>query len=148
MKTMVIENVSNYENKGKAYEQSLRYFLGGTMEKGDSLAFDKGSDYEPLHMSIKSESFTLASANVMKSTTFEGQVNEYFERVASKRFAYVANTLKVYDMTAREFKEFVNRFCSFQQESAKNGGGYKVRMRSESKAVMEWLEKVAKRYEK
>jgi len=148
MTTMMIENVSEYANKGKAFEQSLRYALGGTMESGNSLAFDKGSDYEPLHLSIKSESFTLASANVMRSKTFEGQVNEFFERTASKRFAYVANSLKVYNMTAREFRQFVNQFCSFSQESKKNGGGYKVRMRSESKAVIEWLEKTSKRYEK
>lgn len=140
MVTKILENVSTARNNGIRMEQNLRYALTGHMaDRHDSTPFDKGSDIEELHMSVKSAKATLVAASMMSAKTFEGQVEEYFSRVASKAFAYVTKDNVAYIMNATEFRAFVEKFGSFQQESEKNGGGYKVRLKSESKALLNWL---------
>lgn len=144
MTTMTIKHISNYtSNWGHACEQDLIYALCGEIRPHDSGAFDKGSDYEEEHLSIKSQGFSLASAKLMTATTFDGQIEEYFIRTASTKFAYVTLDSRAFFMNAEEFKEFLYRFCRFTPESSSHGGQYKVRMRKESKAVISWLEERA-----
>jgi hypothetical protein len=45
----------------------------------------------------------------------------------------------MYIMNPAEYAEFVNRFSSVTYDSKKNGGGVKLRLKSESKAMMAWL---------
>ena len=66
-------------------------------------------------------------------------VNDYFSRVHSTEFDYVARDFTVYIMNAEEFREFLMTFCYVARESYKNGGKLKVRARSESKRMVEWL---------
>ena len=91
-------------------------------------------------ISVKSARFTLASASALSATTFEGQLNEFSERVHSEKFAYVAKDNMVYIMDKMEFLDFCHEFCAWEQESAKNGGAYKVRCRKESKRMINWLQ--------
>jgi hypothetical protein len=50
---------------------------------------------------------------------------------------------KAYMMNMDEFKEFVYSFCSLGRESKKNGGACKIKCRSESKKMLQWLEEHA-----
>lgn len=139
MVTKILDYVSQAKNSGDRAEQDLRHMLTGKMLKHDATPFDKGSDIEEFHMSVKSARATLVSAGLMQATTFEGQVDEYFQRVASTAFAYVTKSNVAYIMNAHEFRAFIETFGSFQRESEKNGGGYKIRFKSESKALLNWL---------
>ena len=42
-------------------------------------------------------------------------------------------------MSREEYEEFCGEFATPTTESAKNGGGAKLRLKSESKALLEWL---------
>ena len=83
---------------------------------------------------------SLASASALSATTFEGQLNEFSERVHSEKFAYVTKNNMVYIMNKVEFLDFCHEFCGWEQESKKNGGAYKVRCRKESKRMIKWLQ--------
>jgi hypothetical protein len=46
-------------------------------------------------------------------------------------------------MDRKEYIEFVNEFGTLTRDSEKNGGGVKIRLKSESRAMMEWFERRA-----
>ena len=139
MTTIQTTNISTYTNAGARAEQNLIYTICGQIRAHDSVPFDKGSDYPEWHMSIKSSRFTLASGHMMKSTTFSGQIEEYFERTASKVWAYVTEQGTAYIMNETEFRTFLYTFGKFEQDSTRNGGKYKVRFPRETKAMLAWL---------
>ena len=139
MTTIQTANISTYANAGARAEQNLIYAICGQTRAHDSVPFDKGSDYPEWHLSIKSSRFTLASGNLMKSTTFDGQIEEYFERTASKVWAYVAENGIAYIMNETEFRAFLTTFGKFERDSERNGGKNKIRFPRETKAIMQWL---------
>ena len=139
MTTIQTKNISTYTNAGARAEQNLIYTICGQIRAHDSVPFDKGSDYPEWHMSIKSSRFTLASGHMMKSTTFSGQIEEYFKRTASKVWAYVTEQGTAYIMNETEFRTFLYTFGKFEQDSTRNGGKYKVRFPRETKAMLAWL---------
>lgn len=128
-----------YSNHGQHCEQMLAYTLTGELRKGDHVAFDKGSDIPEYDMSVKSSRATIVSARLMRSTTRESQIAEYFERVHSTRFAYVANNNIAYVMNAHEFEAFLREFVRFERESSENGRGMKLRLPAENKKILAWL---------
>lgn len=129
-----------YANFGNHAEQTLAFTLTGEIRNHDHLAYTAGSDIPEYHMSVKSEKFTLMSGNLCESQEFDGIVEEFFTKTASKCFAYVTQEMKCFVMNADEFRCFVCQFCGLSRESTKNGGRLKVQMRSESKKVLSWLE--------
>lgn len=129
----------NYKNDGAHAEQMLTYTLTGEMRTHDSVPFDKGSDIPEFEMSVKSARATIVSGALMHSDDKDTQMAEYFSRVASKVFAYVSKTEIAYLMDAVEFHAFLAKFVNMERESEKNGGKMKMRLRSESKAMIEWL---------
>lgn len=134
-----IEN--RYPHNFGAYAESVVAFdVIGKFVPHDSVPFDVDSDIPEIRASVKSPRFTLVSATLSRGETFEEKVNDYFERVASDLFVYVSKTLKAYYMNADEFRDFIETFCGLERESEKNGGGMKIRARSESKAMLRWLE--------
>ena len=140
MTTMAINSTSTLSNAGQARQQDLTYALTGEIRKPDSVPFDMDSDIPEFSISVKSSRFTLASASALSATTFDGQLNEFSERVHSKKFAYVTKNNMVYIMDKVEFLDFCHEFCGWEQESKKNGGAYKVRCRKESKRMIKWLQ--------
>jgi hypothetical protein len=42
-------------------------------------------------------------------------------------------------MSKAEYLEFATKFATLTRESMKNGGATKMRFKSESKAMLEWL---------
>lgn len=140
-KFTVLNSNCGYTNKGIAKEQDVRFTLLGYTEKHDNVPFDKGSDIEPLHMSVKSARFTLA--NRLNGDTFEEMLDDFFSRVASLEFTYVTEDNEGYVMNKDEFREFLEQFATIQRASQKNGGHKVVRGKSESKAMLAWLERAS-----
>lgn len=137
MRTLKITNLNISHNAGINAEQSLRYFLHGYTTAHDSRRFDEASDID--NISVKSARFTLVQGGLLNGSDLEAMVNDYFSRVHSTEFDYVARDFTVYVMNAEEFREFLMAFCTIEQDSHKNGGKLKVRARSESKRMIEWL---------
>lgn len=137
MYTFKIANLNISHNAGINAEQSLRYFLHGYTTAHDNRRFDKASDID--NISVKAARFSLAQGGLLNGSTLETMVNDYFSRVHSTEFAYVDRCFIVHIMNAKEFREFLMAFCTVERDSYKNGGKLKVRARSESKKMMNWL---------
>ena len=135
----VVEIERKYKNFGQHAEQALAYTLTGQLRTHDHVSFMNGSDIPEYEMSVKSAKFSLMNGNLCESQEFDGIVEEFFAKTASKCFAYVTQQMECYVMDANEFRQFINLFCGVARESTKNGGRRKVQMRSESKRVIEWL---------
>lgn len=126
-------------NAGSAKEANYCYHITGEIRRHDKVPFDMGSDIPENKASVKSARFTLVSARLLKGTTFDEQWNEYKERVHSEKFVYVTKDNVAYEMDINEFEKFVYAFCNMERESDKNGGGMKIRCKSESKELIKWL---------
>lgn len=133
------EFVSTYSNKGQARQQDVDFMLTGKIRKADHVPFDMDSDIPEYDCSVKASRFTLVSANVVRGNDFDSIWNEYAERVHSTLFCYATENGTAYFMDIAEFESFVRTFCTLQKESSKNGGGMKIRCKSESKAMLQWL---------
>lgn len=108
----------------------------------DAKAYDKASDVDAgeKQISVKSAKFTLMAGSLCKGLTeFDAIWNLYATTTHSNYAVYVTEDFVGYEMDMAEFKEFVYKFCTVQRESSKNGGACKIRCRSESKALIAWL---------
>ena len=117
-----------YKNEGQHLEQVFRFNLTGEIVKADNIPHDKGTDFG--NYSIKS-----ARATVCKGDN----INAYLDTDKATEFVYITKNLIAYIMTKALYKEFITLFATKTTESAKNGGGVKLRLKSESKAMLEWL---------
>lgn len=133
MTTLKIEYLGNYANHGQDAEQSFRFAVTGQLCKADNIAHTLGGDC--LDMQIKS-----ARATVCKGLDLKA----YLDLDGARRFVYVANDGTAYIMSRAEYESFCLEFATPTTESQKNGGQAKLRLKSESKAMLEWLaERVA-----
>lgn len=129
---MLIENfVRTYKNNGQHLEQWFRYTLTGKIEKADNIAHDKGTDF--LNYSIKS-----AKATVCKGTDLDA----YLDTDKATEFVYITKSGIAYVMTRAIYTEFVKTFSYVTQGSSKDKG-IKLRLKDESKALLQWLEERA-----
>ena len=120
-----------YANNGQHAEQVARFTLTGEIVKADNKPFTAGADV--LDIQIKSA----------RATVCDGlDIRAHVELDAAKCYGYVvADFSKMYIMTPAEWVEFVEKFAKPATESTKNGGGSKLRLPHESKAMREWLER-------
>lgn len=119
----------HYANNGQEAERIFRYTLTGEITTADNIAHDKGTDC--LEYQIKS-----ARATVCKGTNIEA----YVATEQATKFAYVVKDFSMaYIMTAMQYIAFVKAFGTITRESQKNGGAEKIKLKSESKAMREWL---------
>ena len=135
--------IESTTNRGNAKEASACAYFGIERTKHDSTSYDTHSDIElpDLFMSVKSESFTLMSGGKCKGCkTFEGIWRRFRKNVHSDWFMYVTNEYTAYIMDIDKFSKFVHKFTYLDRESKKNGGGLKIKSRTESKAMLAWLE--------
>lgn len=114
-----------YANNGQHKEQVCRFYLSGKICKADN---KEGCDYA--NIQIKS-----ARATICKGTDIRG----YVMNDAATYYIYVTNNLIGYKMNKAEYIEFCEKFATLTRESAKNGGAEKMRLKSESKEMLEWL---------
>ena len=126
-----------YRNNGTHAQQVVDYTLTGQIRKADNRKWNESSDIPELLMSVKADRFTLAS-DLVGETICE-KVEDYFNRVASVNWAYLANNGTIYIMNRSEFKAFLLRFAKLEKDSTKNGGKMKVRFPHETEMVRQWL---------
>ena len=120
-----------YANNGQHAEQIARFTLTGEIVKADNKPFTIGGDV--LDIQIKG-----ARATVCKGL----DIKAHIELDGANRYGYVvADFSKMYIMSPTEWIEFVERFARPTTDSPKNGGGVKLRLNHESKAMREWLER-------
>ena len=120
--------VRQYKNNGQHMEQWTRFTLTGENAKADNLAHDKGADC--LGYQIKS-----ARATVCKGT----DIRAYLATDMATAYIYATADGIAYVMTRVEYIEFVEKFGTVTKESASNGGAEKIRLKSESSALLAYL---------
>jgi hypothetical protein len=114
-----------YANNGQHLEQIYRFNKSGKICKADNL---KGCDYEDIQ--IKSARATICKGTDLKS---------HIENDVAKKYVYITKSLIAYEMSKIEYLEFCEKFTTVTRESSKNGGAEKMRLKSESKELLEWL---------
>ena len=120
--------VRQYKNNGQHMEQWTRFTLTGEIAKADNLAHDKGADC--LGYQIKS-----ARATVCKGT----DIRAYLATDMATEYIYATADGIAYVMTRVEYIEFVEMFGTVTRESTANGGAEKIRLKSESVALLAYL---------
>ena len=141
-KRMITARVSTKQNHGDNREENYDYQRNGFISGKDSLPYDVASDvtHDGVGYSVKSARFTLASANLIMGDTLSEKLDYYFARVHSDVFVYITKGYIAYEMNKSEFRKFLEVFSTLERESEKNGGGLKVRAKSESKKMLQWFE--------
>ena len=139
MFTNSYNRVSTARFKGDRAQQDAEFFHMGKISKHDDRRWYMGSDLEQIKASVKADGFSLADARTNMGDTFEEKWNDFRARVASKLFIYVDVNNTAYYMNIDEFQAFVFAWCYLSRESAKNGGGYKIRAKHESQKMRDWL---------
>ena len=120
--------VRQYKNNGQHMEQWTRFTLTGESAKADNLAHDKGADC--LGYQIKS-----ARATVCKGT----DIRAYLATDMATAYIYATADGVAYVMTRIEYIAFVEMFGTVTEESTANGGAEKIRLKSESSALLAYL---------
>ena len=120
--------VRQYKNNGQHMEQWTRFTLTGENAKADNLAHDKGADC--LGYQIKS-----ARATVCKGT----DIRAYLATDMATAYIYATADGVAYVMTRVEYIKFVEKFGTVTKESTSNGGAEKIRLKSESSALLAYL---------
>ena len=128
MTTFNFTYLNNYKNHGQDAEQSVRFALTGEILKADNLPHHLGADC--LNFQIKS-----ARATICKGTDLEA----YLDLDASTAYIYADNNGTAWVMSREEYTRFCNEFATVTTESASNGGGAKLRLKSESSKMVAWL---------
>lgn len=126
--TLAKDFVRQYKNNGQHSEQWFRYTLTGEYHKADNVAHDKGTDFEQYQ--IKS-----ARATICKGLDLVA----YIQTEKATEFAYVTENGIAYIMTKTEYIEFCQIFGTVTKESHQNGGKEKIRLKSESVALLTYL---------
>lgn len=120
--------LNNYLNHGQDAEQSVRFTLTGIIAKADNLRHDFGADC--LNYQIKSARATVCKGDDLKA---------YLDLDAATAYIYADNDGIAWVMNRSEYEAFCTEFGTLTADSRKNGGQVKIRLKSESKAMKEWL---------
>ena len=119
-----------YKNGGQHAEQTFRYTMSGVICKADNKPSTECGDYADIQ--IKSARATICKGKDIAS---------HLATDKAERYAYVTADFKTaYIMSKVEYLAFATLFATLTRESEKNGGAEKMRLKSESKAMLEWLE--------
>jgi len=127
-----------YANAGEFLESVAKAHRGLDYTTNPTTSFDKGSDIESEHASVKSSGASLAC---LYGETKEEIIKEFFERVASEKFIYITmneEQITEYEMNKNEFNEFVSEFGTLVKESGKEVK--KVRLKKTTNSMIKWLE--------
>lgn len=118
---------ANY-NVGQAKEFCFRVQLTGKAERADNVPHTAGGDCGIYQVKA-------ARATVCKGL----DLDSYLDADGAAAWVYIANDWTAYVMDRAEWTAFVKAFGTVTHESQKNGGGAKIRLKSEGKAMTEWL---------
>ena len=126
--TLTTDFSRQYRNNGQHMEQWVRYTLTGEVAKADNLEHHKGADC--MGYQIKS-----ARATICKGT----DIRAYLATDKATAYIYATENGIAYVMSRTEYIEFVEVFGTVTTESTKNGGAKKIRLKSESTALLTYL---------
>ena len=119
-----------YKNNGQHAEQVFRYTMSGCICKADNTPATVSGDYEDIQ--IKSARATICKGKDIAS---------HLTTDKAERYAYITADFKTaYIMSKIEYLTFATLFATLTKESQKNGGAEELRFKSESKAMLEWLQ--------
>lgn len=130
-KMNVVEIERTYKNNGQHLEQCFRFTMLGEIKKADNKKAEECADV--FDIQVKSAKSTICNGTDLKA---------YLEMDAAKRYAYVTKNYVAYIMTKAMWYEFCKAFSYKTRESEKNGGAEKIRLRDESKKMLNWLENI------
>lgn len=118
-----------YKNNGQHKEQVARFTLTGEIVKADNKPYYMGGDIGDLQ--VKS-----SKASICKGTDLRAHI----ANDGASRYGYVDDACKVmYILSKTEYIEFVEQFGYITKDSEKNGGAEKIRLKAESRKMIEWL---------
>ena len=118
-----------YSNNGQHAEMLARYTLTGDAGRADNIPATAAGDCGDIQ--IKS-----ARATICKGLS----IASHLAQDAAKRYAFVSlSENALYLMSKSEYENFAETFKTATTESAKNGGAVKLRLKSESKAMLDYL---------
>lgn len=117
-----------YKNKGQQAQVDYIFTMTGEITKADNKPYTAGGDYKGTQ--IKS-----ARASICKGIDIE----KHIEEDGATEYAYVTEDRFAYIMNPFEYIEFVKTFSTITRESEKNGGQVKLRFKSESRQMIEYL---------
>lgn len=132
MTTISMKTITRqYKNNGQHAEQIFRFTMTGKIEKADNKPFTAGGDCGIYQ--VKS-----ARATICKGLN----IAEHIAKDGAEKYAYVtADFSTAYIMTASEYLEFATLFGTVTKESSKNGGAVKIRFKTESKEMKDYLKR-------
>lgn len=119
-----------YKNSGQHAEQTFRYTMSGNICKADNRPATMCGDYADIQ--IKSARATICKGKDIASHLATDKAEKYAYVTADFKTAYI--------MSKVEYFTFATLFATLTRESTKNGGAEKMRFKSESKAMLEWLQ--------
>lgn len=128
MTTFKFKYLNNYRNHGQNAEQSVRFTLTGELLKADNIRYDLDADC--LNFQTKSARATVCKGDNLKA---------YLDLDAATAYIYADNDGIAWVMNRAEYEAFCTEFGTLTADSRKNGGQVKIRLKSESKAMKEWL---------
>ena len=128
-----------WANHGEYLESVAKCHRGLDYIVNPTTSFDKGSDIESEHTSVKSSHGGLGS---IYGETKEEILKEYFERVASTHWIWMTDCeeeITEYHMNKEEFKEFVQEWSKLEFTSGKKPKQI-LRFRYTSHKMIQWFE--------
>lgn len=128
-KPMTVRNDRVYKNAGQEAERRFSLDFFGIDRKADNIPHTVGGDCGIYQ--VKS-----ARATVCKGL----DLDSYLDNDGAGAWVYVtADMLNAFIMNRTEWTDFIKAFGTVTYESKKNGGGAKIRLKSESQEMREWL---------
>ena len=127
-----------FKNGGEFLESIAKHHRGLEYLVNPATSYDKGSDIESEHASVKSGKASLARVH---AETFDEILEIYFANVASTKWIYMVKIDEViteYHMNRNEFEAFVRMFGRLGIESGKHEK--KIKFLATSSKTIAWLE--------
>lgn len=128
MKPIIMNTLPRtYKNNGQHAEQIARYTLTGKIEHADNRT---GADCNGIQ--IKTSKATICKGLDIRAHVATDGCNAYMYVLADFSLGYIMNT--------EEYVAFVDLFGHADKDSSgKNHGNVKIRLKTENKAMREWL---------
>lgn len=131
-------------NMGTCSELVACAYFGIIRVKQDNSNYMTHSDIElpdGRNISVKSNEATLMCGTLCRGChTFEGIWRRYYRNVHSNLWLYVTKDWVAYLMDKQEFSKMVHHFGTLAHESSKAYHLPKIRLRPETKKMIQWLE--------
>ena len=127
-----------FKNHGEYCESLAKHHRGLDYLVNPTISYDKGSDIESEHASVKSSKASLCRVH---GETFDEIFNIYFENVASTKWIYVVDIGEMvyeYHMDKKEFAEFLRIFGRLGTESGTHEK--KIKILETTGKMISWLE--------